>query len=165
MGRDQREAAAHDLRRLYLFELIHGTAAPLRPDDPHRAVYGVAAIGMTSVAAGNDVYITDTLSLANPIGSRFTIAERSRPGHEKPVPSSWVLAQFADPNAPVPNWIAAGDVDAARSALNCPEVQRILARARDPLTLSRAARNIVESITDFSVRISSDPQKAKHCQP
>jgi arabinofuranosyltransferase len=123
----------------------------------------MAAIGMSSVAAGNDVYVSDTLSLANPIGSRFTITERGRPGHEKPVTPGWVLAQFADPKAPLPNLISPGDVAAARQALHCPQVLRILARARDPITFSRVTRNLVESITDFSVRISPDPQKAKHC--
>jgi arabinofuranosyltransferase len=164
LGRAQKKAAAHDQRRLFLFTGRRGVRAPLRPDIPYRAVYGMAAIGMSSVAAGNNVYVSDTLSLANPIGSRFTIADRSRPGHEKRVPHSWVLAQFADPKAPVPNGIPSEDVAAARLALGCPQVLRILARARDPLTFSRVARNLVEAITDFSVRISPDPQKAKHCQ-
>ena len=36
-----------------------------------------------------------------------------------------------------------GDVAAARLALGCPQVLRMLARARDPLTFSRIARKMV----------------------
>jgi arabinofuranosyltransferase len=128
-------------------------------------VFGCCTIGMLSVAAGNDIYIADMCGLASPIGSRLEIGRRGRPAHEKILRASWIFAMFGDPHSE-PTTGGAGrasaspeEIEVARKALGCPAIQRMLARARAPLTLDRATRNLIESFTDFASRIDPVPAK------
>ena len=141
-----------------------GSGAAIQQLDPHgppfarRGVYGVGAIGMTSIAAGDDIYIADELGLASPIGSRLELLRRTRPAHEKVLPAAWIFAMFGDPSAPPPEYVPADAISAAREALHCPAIARMLQRARAPLTLQQIGLNVVQSFTDFHTRIHPDPE-------
>jgi arabinofuranosyltransferase len=146
--------------RIMLIDDLEGRHGTIRLDDSvhHPAVITAAQIGMIGVAAGPDVYVADLFSLADPIGSRFRLAGRGRPGHEKNVPMEWMVARFADPSAQVPQQFASTDeVRAARVALRCPVVRDALARASGDLTLARIASNAAHAFSDHGVRLSSDP--------
>jgi len=162
LGRGARERSEQGQRNVDDFGVIWSASQPLDPHAPafaQRGVYAIAAIGMVSVAAGTNIYIADHIGLASPIASRLQIAKRGRPGHEKSLPPSWIFAMFGDPEAPAPKIAPADAIHTARQALACPAIQRMLARAREPLTLRRMARNFAESFTDFTTRIDPDPSK------
>jgi arabinofuranosyltransferase len=167
VGSIERRQVEHGTRNLSFF-LRPLLTMPLDPNGPaflrDKTVYAIGAIGIVSVAAGPGVYIADESGLANPIGSRLRLPRALRVRHAKNVPSSWIVAMFADPAAPIPNALSAADVRAARRALNCPELAGLLERARAPLSISRAWTNFSRAITSFSTRIDPDPKvEASHC--
>jgi arabinofuranosyltransferase len=159
LGAGARAERGHPLVSIFL--LANGMPSqPVDPDGPafaQHGVYGIGAIGMTSIAAGNKVYIADELGLASPIGSRLELLKRSRPAHEKILPAAWVFAMFGDPKADVPTGISPVAIATARFALRCPAIARMLQRARAPLTLEQIGLNMIQSFTDFHTRIHPDP--------
>jgi arabinofuranosyltransferase len=165
-ARDQSESGGH--RDIAIFTPFFWGRQSMGADVPafvQGGVFGCCTIGMLSVAAGNDIYIADMCGLASPIGSRLEVSRRSRPGHEKILRASWIFAMFGDPHTE-PTAGGAGkasaapeEIEAARQALDCPAIQRMLARARAPLTPDRAMRNLIESFTDFASRIDPVPAK------
>ncbi len=54
----------------------------------------IPAIGVIGYLAGPDVYVFDSYSLANPIGSHTVIVHHARPGHEKYIGPAWMVARF-----------------------------------------------------------------------
>ncbi len=50
---------------------------PARSSLPYHLVVSAGAIGVTGYLSGPDVYIFDTYSLANPIGSHFVVTDRT----------------------------------------------------------------------------------------
>ena len=52
------------------------------------------AIGVLGYLAGPDVYIFDTYSLANPIGSHTVVVDARPAGHEKYIGPAWMVARF-----------------------------------------------------------------------
>ena len=167
-GHAAREWFASGHRDVAVFALASWSSQPVGPQAPpfvQRGVFACCTIGMTGVAAGDGVYIADECGLASPIGSRLTINHRGRPGHEKILQPAWIFAMFGDPQTE-PKMIGDGkvsvtaaDVELARRALRCPTIQRMLARARAPLTVERIKDNVLESVTDFTDRIDRDPAK------
>jgi arabinofuranosyltransferase len=137
-------------------------------------VAGAAAIGILGYAAGPRVYIADQLGLADPLGSRTRLEAlrfpgglskpaRPRPGHDKFLPREWIAARFSAPGplaAPKdqplsPEWVAA-----ARRALACDPLRRVLAAVDEPLTLSRFVSNVGDSFSFTRLRFSPDPARA-----
>ena len=59
----------------------------------------VPAIGVIGYLAGPDVYLFDSYSLANPIGSHTVVDQHARPGHEKYIGPAWMVARFGIPGA------------------------------------------------------------------
>ena len=155
---------------------------PVAHDLPTPALTA-SGIGLTSYALGPDVYVIDTLGLANPIGSRFVSNARDQglPGHDKPMPAAWLAAIVAAPESEVQADmlgltgsgllpIATGDeftaqVRDARSALGCEPLQRVQDSARGHLGPRRFLRNIIHSPANTFIRIPGDPAEAvdEHC--
>lgn len=113
-------------------------------------------IGLAGVAAGDQVHLVDVNGLADPFASRLKLTERGRPGHEKTLPVSWVVARFAAAE------VMDGDpsVLAARRALECGQLKELQQAVRDPLTLDRFFANIVSSWLLHDLRIPADPADA-----
>lgn len=134
---------------------------PLRADAPPFAVVRAASIGLYGAIFDTDVYITDAYGLVDPLAGRLALTERGRPGHEKVLPESWVVARFADAGAPLPDGVSASDVAAARAVLSCDEPGRLLDAVSAPLTAERFGRNLLESFRLYRFRIPADPQEAQ----
>jgi arabinofuranosyltransferase len=157
-------------------------AFPLDPDVPVPLAI-LRGIGVTGYASGTHVHILDVMGLADtftahlerhPPGDRRLPA----PGHEKPLPSPWIVARLAHPDAVVdedpfpqlPSHLLPADAaDAAgfaeqvawaRAALRCPEIVELLDAARAELTPRRVLDNIVGSISNSRLRIPPDPEAA-----
>jgi arabinofuranosyltransferase len=160
-GRDgAQRLAAHD-RALLGFPY---RVAPTKESSNASVVLAYGAIGMMSVAGGPELYIADIRDLADPIGARFQLHGRGKPGHEKLTPTSWLVARYTVRGAVPPQNVDAAEVAAARDALRCPVVRRLLARAVAPLTPARALSNFLDAFRLHSVRISSDPEVvARRC--
>jgi arabinofuranosyltransferase len=135
-----------------------------RASSPTPVVAGVLNVGMLGYAAGPDVTVVDQYGLADPLGSRIRLLTRGKPGHEKYLPTEWIVARFgargietfpgAAPGAPI-------GIAVARQALGCPPLHRLLSAVDSPLTVSRFFSNIGESFSLASLRFSSDPGTAE----
>ena len=128
---------------------------PLNPAvDPDIAVVALAwNVGLAGYAAGIEVHVADRLGLSDPIASRLRIEERGRPGHEKELSSAWVIARFSTARGSVEN---VGAVAAARSALECGEVDDLLDAVSQPMTLGRFADNLVLAFSLHDLRLPND---------
>ena len=63
--------------------LSRDATLPGRSSLPFTLGVDVPAIGVIGYLAGPDVYLFDSYSLANPIGSHTVVVHHARPGHEK----------------------------------------------------------------------------------
>lgn len=140
---------------------------------PAPVVAGAGAIGILGYAAGPHVRIVDLLGLADPIASRtrleaITLSNgqaknaRVRPGHDKFLPTEWLVARFGAPGTEVLRGSAksAAWLRAAKRALACPKTQRLLSAVTGPLTAGRFFSNIGDSFSFTSLRFSPDPVRA-----
>lgn len=148
---------------LLVFRFKDSFQIPFRGGHRGKGGLGIAAVGVAGTAAGTDVVIADQLGLANPVGARLKLGRRGRPGHEKILADSWTIAMYAEPGSSLPAGVSPADVEAARRALDCPEIRALLARSTDPLTGWRFLTNVVESVSSFGLRIDPDPKVAARC--
>jgi arabinofuranosyltransferase len=138
--------------------------APLRKGAPRPSAQAVVLAGMVSYAWGPDVFVVDKLSLANPIGSHVDQTAARRPGHQKPVPLPYLVADVTDlPSLDQkigPETAKAREVAAARRVLTCGRLDDYLDGIREPLTPGRFARNVLGSAANTMFRIDRDPVAA-----
>jgi hypothetical protein len=165
--------------------------------DPELASFG---IGAASYAFGANVQVIDLLGLADPftshleiqsVGSRCVpsmpsctpagfanLGGRPIPGHEKPIPTPWLVARFIQPGTAVnpadfPPGVYIGSmiplttgaafdeqVAWAQAALRCKEISTLLQTSTRPLTPGTFLGNIGRSFSQTSLRIPPDPQTA-----
>jgi arabinofuranosyltransferase len=138
-----------------------GSTRPARSPLPFTLAVNLPAIGVIGYLAGPDVYVYDSYSLANPIGSHVTVAHHARPGHEKLIGPSWMLARFGVPGTTtVPGGPSEASVATARKALGCDPLAGYLHAVTAPLTLSRALANIGDSVSFTTMHFSPDPAVA-----
>ena len=82
------------------FAPIDGSpTSPARSGLPFTLAVNVPAIGVIGYLAGPDVYLFDSYSLANPIGSHTVVVRHARPGHEKYIGPAWMVARFGIPGS------------------------------------------------------------------
>lgn len=159
-----------------------------RADIDARVVAGFGTVGMMGYAAGPEVHVVDTYALGDPIAARtnigpllippgtileyeptsesreYTVAPpRSRPGHEKYLPTEWIVARFAPPGrTSFPGVVLRPEkVVAARRALGCPRIRRIFEAISTPLDLGRFASNIRASFELTTDRFPAEPDAAE----
>ncbi len=149
---------------------------PLARTDDRRSglVYRSLQIGMVAYGTGPDVYIADAYGLADPVGSHLRYAKRGRPGHEKLVPSAWVVGRFGKRGTPLPEiyegfltpptQLSARDVNAARAALRCGDLRDMLAAANDALTPGRFLENIFDAPRLTTFRVDEHPVSAERSE-
>ena len=145
------------------------TASAAKSSLPFTLAVNLPAIGVIGYLVGPDVYIYDTYSLANPIGSHTTVDHHARPGHEKMVGPSWMLGRFGVPgetpvvaDGPSPQRVAA-----ARIAIGCDPLAAYLDAITGPLTISRMVSNAAGSLSFTTMEFSADPTVAvgQLCRP
>ncbi|TKK89222.1 hypothetical protein FDA94_09770 [Herbidospora galbida] len=116
-------------------------------------------IGLGSVAAGPHVHVIDVLGLADAVGSRIPADPAARIGHQKRLPPALVLARLAladEGDAGLPADVDPATLAAARRLLRQPAVTRLLAATQDPLTLTRALRNVHQAVALTRLRVDID---------
>jgi arabinofuranosyltransferase len=148
-------------RKLSNFVAAHDV--PARSPLPFRMAIGMSSIGVVGYLAGPQVYVYDTLSLANPVGSHTTVAVRGIPGHEKIIGPAWMIARFGLPGGKFPDVSIYGlkpEVAAARRALTCDPLKSYLSAITKPLTFSQAMSNIVHAATYTTMQFSPDANNA-----
>ncbi len=114
------------------------------------------AIGVTSVAAGRDVYFVDRFGLADPVAARLPTVSEVRAGHAHDLPRPWLLARgrvIDRPDEP--------GLGAARRAQRCGDLGRLLGDIHRPLTLGRFLTNLVDAPANTTLRIPLDPAAAE----
>ena len=138
-------------------------ALPAHSSLPFSLAVNLPAIGVIGYLAGPDVYVYDSYSLANPIGSHTTVVHHARPGHEKLIGPSWMLGRFgvADGSAgSLPGGPSSVAIADARQAISCDPLRAYLAAITGPLTISRLVFNIGHSVSFTTMQFSADPAVA-----
>jgi arabinofuranosyltransferase len=134
---------------------------PARSSLPFHLVVSVGAIGVTGYLSGPNVYIFDEYSLANPVGSHFTITHHGRPGHEKFIGTNWMIARFGTHTTALPVGVSSRSVTAARRALSCGSLDSYLHAITSPLGFSQAISDITHSLTFTTMTFSAQPGLAE----
>ena len=149
-----------------------------------------AQIGDAPYELGPGVQILDLLGLADPLTAHLQLAHRGQfTGHEKPLPTPWVVALLTAPGSldhadrrpsDLPAQVlhpfdSPGDragIGASRRhgpERHCPvrPSTRIEYGPNRPLTIGSFISNIVHSVSNSTVRIPPDPETAFHrfCGP
>ncbi len=154
---------------------------PLLPS-VRQPVAASLAIGVSSYAVGNRLNVLDMLGLADPLTARLqTPLLTSRlpyPGHEKRLPRPWIAARLFPPGTdvqahdlppdggffvliPTLTGTALEQQTAwARSAMQCPALQRLNRSVTAHLSVSRFLHNVVDSFANTSLRVPPDPHTA-----
>ncbi len=148
-----------------------------------------AQIGESSYLLGPDVQILDLLGLANPLSAHLLLSHPGTfVGHEKPLPTPWVLALLTAPGSSTAqlgslqasrptNYTAlipavtgrALDIETAwaRADLACPTIAHVEFGQDRPLTITGFFSNMFHAAHNTAVRIPPDPETAYHelCGP
>ena len=136
-------------------------ALPARSPLPFALAVNLPAIGVIGYLAGPDVYVFDSYSLANPIGSHTTVVHHARPGHEKLIGPAWMLGRFGVPGSTsTPGGPSAASVGAARTAVGCDPLHAYLTAVTAPLTAGRAWANLTGALGFTTMHFSADPAVA-----
>ncbi|MET9201899.1 flagellar motor control protein ZomB [Gordonia sp. NPDC003585] len=117
-------------------------------------------LGMTSMNAPLDVRVIDQMGLAYPLAAHTERLEDGRIGHDKILPSEWVVADSgAYPRRPVlPGYLDEDTVRQAEVALTCPETKDREASFTGPWTWARFKHNLRESFRFTDYRIERNPE-------
>ena len=154
------EAALREGRRLLLTE--GGVAYPFDPKVPARVALVMGRLGTGGAIAPLDDIAYDTLGLANPIGARITITHPEEgPGHQKVLPTPWILADLGDPQRIADTDVSPIQVRAARHALRCGELAELVASVREPMSPHRFWENLVGSVRRTRLVVPADPRDAE----
>lgn len=136
--------------------------ARARPDVGAQVVVYGGFLGLQGAVVPLDQTVADMWSLAYPLGAHFVLTERVVfPGHEKPVPWVWFLADYADPAAPPAPGVSPEEVAAARRALGCGELAELQRSVRAPMSASRFWQNLAGSLRRTTLRVPPDPFAAE----
>ncbi|RPA12369.1 flagellar motor control protein ZomB [Gordonia sp. OPL2] len=117
-------------------------------------------LGMTSMNAPLDVRVIDQMGLAYPLAAHTERLEDGRIGHDKVLPSEWVVAESgAFGRKPVlPGYLDEDTVREAEVALTCPETEARFRSYEDPWDFTRFKHNLRQSFTFNQYRIERDPE-------
>ncbi len=147
-------------------------------------VVATAQIGEAPYLLGTHVQILDLLGLADPLSAHLLLEREGQfTGHEKPLPTPWVLALLTAPGSSTaqlgrlqsgrptdytalipPVTGRALDVETAwaRADLACPAIADVEFAPDRPLTVSRFVSDMFHAAGNTTVRIPADPETAYH---
>ena len=115
-------------------------------------------LGMTSMNAGLDTRVLDTVGLATPLAARMPRDPEGRIGHDKTLPREWQIADTAVDVNSLPDSVDKEGVRQARAALRTPEISELLATSRAPMNADRFWSNVRYSLTQGrSLQLDDDP--------
>jgi arabinofuranosyltransferase len=156
-------AAEHGRQEVFVLESIAASLGPVLPAKsslPFHLAVNVTNIGFVGVESGPDVYIFDSQSLANPIGSHTTVGALRLGG--KIIGPVWMIGRFGLPGEQFPTSVASlQSIDAARRALTCAPLSSYLRAITAPLSFSQALSDIAHSFTYTTMTFSGDPTIAE----
>lgn len=110
-------------------------------------------IGAVAFLLGPKWRVLDFYSITDPVGARFQLEERLRPGHEKFLTEAWRPARLRTaPSTP------AGA--AATEATRCGPLKVLLDGITQPLTPETYLNNLVHAPSATFLRYPSNPEKA-----
>ncbi|MBD0863024.1 hypothetical protein IA539_17715 [Gordonia sp. zg691] len=117
-------------------------------------------LGMTSMNAPLDVRVIDQMGLAYPLAAHTERLEDGRIGHDKILPSEWVVAEAgAYPRRPVlPGYLDEDLVRQAQVALQCAETKDRFASFEGPWSFARFKSNLKQAFTFTDYRIQREPE-------
>jgi arabinofuranosyltransferase len=151
-------AAAYERGVRGYFKLTDKTPRPAL--DRRAFVLTLGSIGVPAYDAGRRIWVIDIGGLAEPLAARTDPVPGRAAGHRKQVDEAWYDARFGV-TASTPK------AQAARRALTCGPVRRLLTAVNAKLTIGRFLSNIWHSPEYTRLRIPSDPAVAerKWCRP
>lgn len=157
--------------------------APPQPGHPQRVVaeYG---IGVSGYGLGVRTEVVDLLGLGDPLAAHLRLAQRGVNSHEKPLPLPWLVAreltpgtaydpsrlvtgpgqreplvfllrQLGHPTEPFPQRVAA-----ARRALDCGPIRRLVLSYTGRLTPRKFLSNLVHAASYTTFEIPPEPSDA-----
>ncbi|WP_188187098.1 hypothetical protein [Nonomuraea sp. SYSU D8015] len=127
---------------------------PLRTDQPARLAVADEVLGGLGSAYRLDDLVIDRLGLANALGSHMEPACGRRTGHEKPLPSAYILADYMAPGTPLRDKRLQSEVERIRGELAAGPFRELLESTRAPLTARRFWDNLVGSPARTAFRFS-----------
>ncbi|WP_338836997.1 flagellar motor control protein ZomB [Gordonia polyisoprenivorans] len=153
--------ASFDYDQWYIARLPANT-----PQDKRHLTVFFLNLGMTSMNAPLDVRVIDQMGLAYPIAAHTERLDDGRIGHDKVLPTEWVVAEAgAVPRAPIlPGFLDEDVVRQAQVALTCPATRDRIASYEAPWTWQRFKSNLIQSFTFTDYRIDRNPEyEIEHC--
>jgi len=139
-----------------------GDFEPRTANDRDAFILTLGSIGVPAWHAGHDVWVIDIGGLAEPLAARTDVVPGRPAGHRKQVDAAWYDARFTPPSA-----ADSPQVRAARHALTCGGVARLLDDVDGGLSVGGFLRNIVHSVANTRLHIPADPVVAERelCGP
>jgi arabinofuranosyltransferase len=164
----------------------------VEPEPGNRVpLVALSAIGLISYAYGPDFSVVDQYGLANNLDAHLELTHRALTGHEKPMPTPWLIALMTAPGSPVGQFdqlqqnkynerltnptfspVFKGHALAvqtawARAALECPAIRGLEQSTTAPMTPGVFFSNVVHSFSRTQLVIPVVPEKAYHrfCGP
>ena len=136
-----------------------------RSNLPSSLIVPAGNIGVMGWFAGDDVYLFDRQSLANPIGGHLTkLPDHGRPGHNDPSRLFWMIARFGLPgHEDVLGSHLGPTVLAARRQLACPLPSAYLHAITAPLSASQMLTNIAHAPSWTRFEIERFPTAVTPC--
>lgn len=131
------------------------------PADKRQVTVYFLNLGMTSMLAPLDVRVVDQMGLAYPIAAHTDRLQDGRIGHDKILPTEWVVAESgAFPRYPVlPLFLDQEVVRQAQVALTCPDtMDRIASYKAQPWSFQRFRSSLRQSFGFTKYRMSRIPE-------
>jgi arabinofuranosyltransferase len=142
-------------------EFVATDGRPMHVRLPERIFVDMDNIGAIAYLAGPSVYVFDSLSIANPIGSHTTVVVRTIPGHEKSIGPDWMVGRFGTKEVPYPiGKNLTPSAAAAARAVTCGRLSSYLQAVTAPFTLAQAGTDISHAITFTHMSFSPDANDA-----
>ena len=127
------------------------------PGVPRQTTVFFLNLGMTSMNAPLDVRVVDQMGLAYPLAAHTPRLTDGRIGHDKRLPSTWVVAESGGRSG-FPGFIDRDEVKMARAALTCPMTQARFASYKDTWSFARFRHNLRQAKDFNSYRIAREPK-------
>ena len=138
--------------------VINTEKRPLLDATPARTTLVSLASGISGYLAGPDVLVHEYNSLADPVGSHMP-ANGTGAGHRKRKGYPWVIALTTVPG--VDAGFPAAKVDAARAALRCGDLRKLVESTEAPLTVGRFWSNLTGAIGRTRLVVPMDEAAAE----